>query len=233
MDIIPYNVKDIESKIEIIANQLIYCNHLCNAAEIVCGLENGHIPRCLFFEHAGRNSHNIGTIVVGLNPGTAGLKEKEEYISWLEKGQLEYKNIVNRFLNSGYPEGFYYGPVRKILNALNLDGPILWTEVAHCESKLNDKGKKLPLKRLTTSICSRNYLSKEIKSVPNDWIVIGVGKIAYELLLPMFPEHRLVGISHPSFFRKNSKLHKEISSNSSKFIYKLNNLNKGEHLFWH
>lgn len=232
MSYIPYSVKEIETSIDRIANKLIYCNHLCKGEEIVCNLNTGQIPRCLFFEHVNKNHNTFGTIVVGLNPGTPSSNEKNDYKHWYSNGQLNYKNMLNRFLNSGYPEGFYYGPIRKILNALDLEGPILWTEIAHCESKINEKGKKLPLKRRITSICSRNFLSKEIKAVPNDWLIIGVGKDAYELLLPMSPEHRLLGISHPNFWRKNQKLHNEIAMNSSLSIYELNNMKKGDYVFW-
>lgn len=80
-----------------------------------------------------------------------------------------------------------------LLSSCKFNGPILWTEIAHCETKL---GKTRPVtpKRVATSICSRLYLAKEIKTVPNDWLIIAVEVNAYEILLPMCPDNTLVGI---------------------------------------
>jgi hypothetical protein len=226
---IPYDVKGIEESIEAIANKLYFCDNLCSSKEMVCNRESGQIPRCLFFEYEGRKLDQKGCVVVGLNPGTADHAEKEFHKDLLAHGQLIYNHILNRFLKLGY-KGNFYGPIRDFLNSCKIEGPILWTEVAHCETTLTGKRPKpVPPSRLSTSICSRLYLSEELKAIPEDWLIIAVGKDAFEILLPMCPTKTLIGIPHPAYFEKKNthKFITRVINNAQFYIEDINSIKSG------
>ncbi|GMA64212.1 hypothetical protein NZD89_02505 [Alicyclobacillus fastidiosus] len=230
---IQYSVSQIEEEIERIANEMIYCNHQCSGEDIVCNLSTGQIPRCLYFEHENRNSNSPGIVVIGMNPGWSDVDEQDDYKKWLSQKALSYKNLLNRFESEGFGEvGKFYPPIRTILKHLQLDGPILWTEVAKCESQKRDEKTKVPLKRRTTSICSRLYLSREIQVIPEDWLFLAVGLDAYETVLPLSPRNPLIGCYHPNHRKKGQKLQTKIKNNPSLYVSKLSSMQSGDFCFW-
>jgi hypothetical protein len=229
----PYDVLKIEESIEAIANCLYLCPNICNSNEIVCEKDNGIIPRCLFFEHEGRNLNDKGCVVVGLCPGTASDEERNFIKDLMKNGVLNYKQLLKSFLTHGY-KGRFYGPIREFLKACQIEGPILWTEVAHCQTELigKKKLKSAPPSRIATSICSRNYLSAELKAVPEDWLIIAVGKDAFEILLPMCPNNMLIGIPHPAYFEKqfSQKFITRVKDNPESYIRDITSLKSSEYL---
>lgn len=88
----------------------------------------------------------------------------------------------------------YYTWLKRIPDNLGLRGPILWTELVKCTSKV--KGTLPPLE--TFRICISNFLSKELESVPRSWPLIAAGKYVYQALAFRFPNRIVIGVPHPT-----------------------------------
>jgi hypothetical protein len=109
------------------------------APDVVLDKKQGIIPRCLIFEKEGRNPHGQGSVVVGVNPGKSGVEEQQFYCA---RG-CSYEGVLAwHFEDSEDPHARkrgkhhpYYRSLTGLLDAAGLDGPILWTELAKCESK--------------------------------------------------------------------------------------------------
>ncbi|MDD5689922.1 MAG: hypothetical protein PHQ76_06605, partial [Caldisericia bacterium] len=82
---------------------------------------------------------------------------------------------------------------RKFLEAIDLNGPILWTELVKCENK----DKRLPPIQ-TFRVCTKKYLTEEIKHIQINWPLIAVGKIAYNALSFLYAKKAVIGIPHPT-----------------------------------
>jgi hypothetical protein len=46
--------------------------------------------------------------------------------------------------------------------------------------------------------CINRYLVREITCVPNEWVLIGLGAKAFEVLAYQFPHRLVIGIRHPT-----------------------------------
>jgi len=82
------------------------------------------------------------------------------------------------------------------VDALNLAGPILWTDTVKCE-----KQAQLPaFSHLrfpdTVRRCAANYLHSELAACPSDWIAIGVGRDAFTTLSLLCPDRFVLGVPH-------------------------------------
>lgn len=102
-----YKPEEIEENISKIATEMIMCEHLCKAEEIVCNKADGQSPRCLFFEYEKKDFSIPGWIIVGLNPAPASKDDVALVQSWHKDGLLNYKNMLNAFLNSDRNGKFY------------------------------------------------------------------------------------------------------------------------------
>ena len=172
--------------LNVIGEELVRCSRPCTGVH--CSRRTGHIPRCLYFEVVGRRGRQ-GSIVVGLNPGGSSVFQRR-YL--LERG-CTFAAVSSWFVDHGmrYP---YYAHLRRLLDCLGLDGPILWTELAHCE---NEAGvAQLPLQTFRT--CTRAFLQRELALFPEAWPLVAVGTEAYKGLAYRFPERTVIGASHPT-----------------------------------
>lgn len=144
----------------------------------------GTPPRGLILEADGRLG--FGAIVVGQNPGRAGPAEVQHY---LEHGSDYEQQLVawDTQIRDRIP---YFALLRRLLAHLELDGPILWTDVAKCE------GKNPPPETLMT--CSQKYLARELATAPADWPVIAAGARAFQASGYMAGRRPVLGLSHPT-----------------------------------
>jgi len=160
-------------------------------AETLQDKEQGIIPRCLIFETENRDPRGKGCVMVGLNPGTSWPAERAFY---REKGcsygaVRDYWPILRK-------ERPYYCRLTDFLDRVGLTGPILWTELVKCESKPDTV---LSVQTIRGDI--NRYLFEELKKIPRDWPLIGVGRQAYEILAYRFSEQQVIGIPHPTSSR--------------------------------
>ncbi|MCL4466186.1 MAG: hypothetical protein M1401_18885 [Chloroflexi bacterium] len=173
------------TKIEALGESMVDCPRRCEGI----APREGVPPRCLELELEGR-THGPGAVIVGLNPGQAGPVEHSFY----RKNGGTYAQVVafwRKYI--GYNHR-YYRWLRTLVDQLHLTGPILWTELAKCESAR--KGQLPPLQTFRT--CTKEYLSRELAAVPGSWPLIAVGHEAYVALAYRYPERAVVGVPHPT-----------------------------------
>ena len=163
-------------------------------SDIVCKPEEGIIPRCLILEEKDRDQNTRGAIVVGINPGRASEKECRHY---REHG-CTYDAVRDYWWNVRGYDHPYYKQLRQFLDEAGLRGPILWTELVHCESAAHVK--ELSVQTIRASI--DRYLVREIASVPDQWPLIGVSAEAYKILAYRFPRRLVIGVPHPTGSRQ-------------------------------
>lgn len=176
-------MEELVKQIKKMGHQLVKCPNNCEG--ITKDLSKGIIPRCLFLEYENR-ADSIGSIVVGINPGIATEKEMEFYV----KNGNSYDSILS-FWNPGWR---YYSYLRDFLNCFGFRGPILWTELAKCQSSI--KGELPPTQTFRT--CVNKYLNDELKIVDKSWPLIAVGKETYKALAYLYPNRTVIGVPHPT-----------------------------------
>lgn len=199
---VTYKFSAIETQIYKIGCKMVSCKNSCLG--IALNLRKGIIPRCLIFETDGRKQ-NRGSVVVGINPGRSRADEQNFYVS---TGQT-YEQVV-AYWKKQINKRRYYKWLEDLINQMDFSGPILWTELVKCESAVG--GKIPPLQ--TFRICTKTYLSEELKSIPTNWPLIAVGREAYKALAYRYPNHIVVGVPHPTgsygqfskLFNKNKQL---------------------------
>ena len=79
------------------------------------------------------------------------------------------------------------------MDAIGLQGPIWWTELVKCESIPKTK---LPIQ--TLRYCAGRFLHRELMCVPEDWLVLAVGREAFNALAYMLPKRTVIGFPHPT-----------------------------------
>lgn len=179
------DVNKLYADIEKIGNDVVNCARRCEG--IKCDKTDGTPPRCLYFETENR-AGNQGLIIVGMNPGKAGKRERADFKGYDWHKQLDWweKNLKNR-----HP---YYKGIRQLVDQLGFRGPILWTELAKCQ--VADDVKEPPLE--TFRRCVDAHLSKEVSVVPVEWQLVGVGREAFTALAYRYPGRPVLGICHPT-----------------------------------
>jgi len=147
--------------------------------------EEGVLPRGLIYE---QRDGDQGTIVLGMNPGSARDPEKAAI------RQNRSYEALHEYWSAHLKDGSYYGPLRQLVHALGRTGPILWTDVAKCQSDPEQKGDLQQALRT----CSQKFLTKEVREAPADWPVIAVGVVAYQAASYLFPHRAVIGVPHAS-----------------------------------
>lgn len=197
-------------EIDNIGKKLVSCKYHCEG--VTNKPRKGIPPRCLIFEYrAGKK----GSIVVGLNPGKAKKREQEFYLN----NNNTYPS-VKKYWNDKVKHFKYYSKLRELISTLGFDGPILWTDLAKCQS--SHKNGVVPIQ--TMRICIDTYLRKEIELF-SPYTIFGVGNTAFEFCALSFPKHFVVGIPHPtgSYGNIYSELLKNIDKNKQEYIDKIAN----------
>ncbi|HEV2328792.1 MAG TPA: uracil-DNA glycosylase family protein [Verrucomicrobiae bacterium] len=132
-----------------------------------------------------------GAIVCGLNPARSGQEEQRYYVTH----GASYGSVV-KYWNTHIRHIPYYQKLRKLVDALNLAGPILWTDTVKCEKQKYLQGFSHSLFPDTVRRCTANYLHSELAACPPDWIAIGVGRDAFTTLSLICPGRFVLGVPH-------------------------------------
>jgi hypothetical protein len=182
----------VQMSIDEIGRRLVHCKLDCE------GIRNepkaGVLPRCLILEkdeEPASASVEPDCIVVGINPGISGKREREFY----RHNDVSYAILKRYFFDGTRPlyKRRYFKKLRDFAREVGLGKSILWTDLCKCESK--KKGKLPPLQTFRT--CVRSFLKCEIELFP-DAPIIAVGNQAYHAFCYMFPERFIMGIPHPT-----------------------------------
>lgn len=149
----------------------------------------GIVPRCLIFEEKGRDPSARGSVVVGINPGFSDEPERAYYVrrGCTYEATIDYWHAKVRNVR-------YYTSLATFLNAAGLKGPVLWTELVHCE--LRDKKTRLTIQTIRDSI--NRYLFRQLEVIPKSWPLIAVGKDVFPILAYRFPDRQIIGVPHPT-----------------------------------
>jgi uracil-DNA glycosylase len=178
---------ELRKEIEQVGAELVRCRQPC--AGIARDQAIGILPRCLVLETDGRAAGH-GCAVVGINPGRASERERAYY----RDAQGAYAAVVGWFAEIGFTHR-YYTSLRRVVTQLGLGGPILWTELAKCESAPGRVGLP-PLDTLRR--CTGLYLRRELAAVPLSWPLIAVGGEAFKALAYLHTERTVLGLPHPT-----------------------------------
>lgn len=166
-------------------------------------------PRCLYLDKD-RDQNSPGVVVVGINPGIM-LRREQRYIdSCFKNEQISYHDVEAAWRKYGKHRRYYrYG--EEVINHINClsnktwIGPILWTELVKCQ---NGDGIKAyhKISRSTFRNCTSRYLKNELAKIPRKFLMLGIGRFAYEALSFLCPEHSLLGIPHLTGARRTNHL---------------------------
>src|SRR5574340_1441883 len=133
--------------------------------DVVCMPEAGIIPRGLIYEEDNRDPNARAAIIVGINPGQAHPRETAHF----KLNGCTYELAVeHRRKHLGYRHA-YYVRSRAFLDQAGIAGPILWTELVHCQS-----AKGVPLSVQTIRECIDRYLVPEIACLPDIAVLVGL-----------------------------------------------------------
>jgi hypothetical protein len=208
-------IVELKKSIDKIGSRLVKCKLNCNG--INCNIEEGFIPRCLVLEDG--NPNEKGCAIIGINPGHANKKELEYY----KKNGSTY-NVYVDYWNEKLSKLHYHKSLRNLARNLDFNGPILWTELVKCE---NSSEEHPPLQTFRT--CVDNYLTEELKHIPDDWVLIAVSREAYNALAYLYPKRNVIGVPHPRSRNNNfSKLLNENKELNNDHQTKINDLNSGK-----
>jgi hypothetical protein len=180
-------MSDLAAQIRSIGEELVQCRKACEG--ISCDHASGQIPRCLFLDVEGRSAAR-GSAVVGLNPGRAAAPERTSYV----KAGGTYNSVVAWYNDHGRRHP-YVKHLQRLLELLELGGPVLWTELAKCENSPDQTG-LLPLQTFRT--CTATFLDRELEVLPPDWPLLAVGVEVYKALAYRFPSRTVLGLPHPT-----------------------------------
>ena len=174
----------------------------------------GRIGRGLIFDDVERKNSK-GVVIVGLNPGKTTKEERTFILAY-----PDYRDQIEFWLKKTNTHSYYYQPLRRLVDQLKIEGPILWTELVKCESVINGI---LSVPTIRDDI--NRFLFKEVEAIPKSWPLIGVGTKAFEILAYRFPDRLIIGVPHPSafgnfwrLFDENKRLRSHIRRKSIKAI---------------
>jgi hypothetical protein len=176
----------------------------------------GVIPRCLFLEEREATSTEEITVVIGLNPGKARVKEKKALAN-----ETDYQKVRDYF-DEEYLSHPFYRRATALVNGLGFKGPILWTEIAKCEGS--------GIWRETMVFCASHYLVKEIALAKKHFTkvrFIVLSQTAFNPLIFLLNTDKVMGVPHPTgaygskfsgMFDKDWKLNKDFKKDMLKFF---------------
>ena len=173
-----------------IGKQMVACAWKCEGVARMPS--RGILPRGLILEDDGRTA-GAGAVVCGLNPGKSNKQQQKYYV---DQG-ASYDSVVNLWYEETH-DCPYYRKLRALVKALNLAGPILWTDTVKCQK--GDDTKTFSHSDFSSTVrrCIANYLHHELEACPRDWIAIGVGRDAFATLSLVCPKRFVLGVPHPT-----------------------------------
>jgi len=209
--------ENLSKSIEKIGNDMVRCDKDC------CGIrleyENGIIPHCLVLDERESDLNSKGCAVIGLNPGPENDNERVYY----KENGLSYQSTVDYCWKSyGVSKKGHYGMLRTLVRDIGINGPILWSDVVKCQ-----KWKKDNIPTDTIRYCSARFLKQELALLPSEWLLIAVGKEAFNLLIFHCLERKVMGVPNPGgshgLFRwlfDNNKLRDKYKNEINDFMEK-------------
>jgi uracil-DNA glycosylase len=87
----------------------------------------------------------------------------------------------------------YYIRARSFADQAGLSGPILWTELVHCQS-VNG----VPLSVQTIRECINKHLVPQIRLLSREAVLVALGGEAYKILAYRFNKRLVLGVPHPT-----------------------------------
>jgi hypothetical protein len=184
-------------KLERLGERLVVCNYPGCKGNVrnqnIDKDKSGIVPRCLIWED--RDRPGRGCIVVGINPGHAEGPEQDAM-----RADASYKG-VKTFWDKHIKIKSYYKWPSKVVRELGFDGPILWTELAKCET-INKEMKVLPLQ--TFRNCMKQHL-EEIELF-SEYQIVTLGDLVFDAISYRFPNRSVIGIPHPKSYGQFHKL---------------------------
>jgi hypothetical protein len=183
----------LRNTIAAIGEEMVRCDRDCDG--VARRPSEGILPRCLILEDTGRTD-GVGAIVCGLNPSAGTTRKQEQEQQYYVEHGASYCSEVE-FWNEKRDSYLYFKKLRKLVNALDLTGPILWTDTVKCQKGDDTKSFNHADFPGTVRRCVAKYLRRELKACPPDkWIAIGVGRDAFATLSLVCPEHFVLGVPH-------------------------------------
>lgn len=178
-------MEQLKNEAELIGSKMVACDAQCK--DINSNRASGVLPRCLFFETRGGT---FGAVVVGLNPGISSKQERNFYC----QHGATYNSTNEFWIQHLKNTNRYYCRTRRLVDALGLDGPLWWTELAKCESMPDVRF----LSVQTLRYCGGRFLHWELRVVPKSWPVVAVGREAFKALAYLLPDRTVLGCPHPT-----------------------------------
>lgn len=177
---------NIESKINDIGERMMNDPNWASFSDIEYAPERGIMPRCLYYEKSQNNGKGI--IIVGLNPGRARQREMNHFIE-----NKSYQSAVQYWRDNFIEYDGFFKPLRDLVRGAGIMGPILWTELIHCQSRPQIRTPLIKTIRYSVN----TYLKEEVALMP-DVPIIAAGDKAFELLSYLFFDRKIIGVPHPS-----------------------------------
>jgi len=143
----PMVANELEKEIRRIGEALVNCSNNC--AGVVNDKSKGILPRCLVLEVNNRKKSR-GAIIVGINPGHAKEWERREF-----RSDPTYDALLDCWnKNEIHP---YRRRLSHFIKEMGFSGPILWTNLAKCETEKNRRIPLRPCVFVPKSIYTRNW----------------------------------------------------------------------------
>src|SRR5260221_713874 len=120
---------DLPRVIRVLGEELMACPAECTKEGNLSS--SGSPPRGLILEVEGRETSRRGAVVVGINPGRSNSKDRkcfQQFGSTFDSWEAYWKSDLK--------EHRFFKLLRLYVDSVGLSGPILWTNLAGCETPL-------------------------------------------------------------------------------------------------
>jgi uracil-DNA glycosylase len=171
-------------QLRVLSEEVFQCTRGC--AGISCDGANGMRPRGPRVEGG---TGEAGVIIVGLNPGQPDANERGVLTRLSSHADYEAWSNAHNFQTNAY-----WNRLRGFARDIGFRGPIVWSNVAKCESAVARTGVPLETQRR----CAQTFLTRELSLTPTQWPVIAAGRDAYVALTYLALERPIVGVPHPT-----------------------------------
>ena len=171
-------------QLRVLSEEVFQCTRSC--AGITCDGATGMRPRGPLVE---AGAGDAGVVIVGLNPGQPDATERSVLTRLSSHADYEAWSNEHNFQTSAY-----WNRLRRFARDLGIHGPIVWSNVAKCESRVARTG--VPLE--TQRSCAQTFLTRELSLIPRQWPIVAAGRDAYVALTYLALERPIIGVPHPT-----------------------------------